>query len=520
MTRLFGPGAVAFVGLWLMLLAGGRSSFFRDPGTFWHVATGEKILGEGFIRADPYTFTFGGTWWVPYQWLGEVAMALAHRAGGFDLLLLGACTILAATFAALFTRLHATGLNPVLAGVVLLVGLAAAASHFHVRPHLATIAGMALTAMLLVDIDAGRAPVRRLVWLVPAFVVWTNVHGGVLAGMGTVGLTVAAWLLELLPRPKNTLAVLTQREPSRAPPIRTRGEALWACAAVAGCALSALVNPYGLDLLRTWHVIMGEPALKVIVQEHSALDPAAPYSWPVFGLAVLYLFVLAGVPKENRRLSWLLPAVWFVLACDRVRHAPLFAVVTLVVVAAAWPHARWATWLARNRPDVYQPRDGRTAFLPNVWLPALLVGLAAVLQMARVEVPVVGAGWARLDPTHWPVELLPELKAHEPRSPADPRRLFNGYIDGGFAIYHAPGYRVFVDDRCEVFGGDWLLAFVRAETEGTAEAIAGWEAMYGRFDFALVRAGTGFEAYFRAAPGWELVKRTDVASFYRRLSLP
>jgi len=510
MTRLVGPGAVAFVALWLLLLAAGRSSFFRDPGTFWHVTTGDRILADGFLRADPYTFTFAGTWWVPYQWLGEVGMALAHRAGGFDLLLVLTCTVLAGTFAVLYARLHATGLNPVAAGVVLLLGLAAAASHFHVRPHLATIAGMAGTMILLVAVDAGRVPVRRLVWLVPAFAVWANVHGGVLAGMGTVGLTVAGWLLGYVRRARATVSGQSPPVATGGPPLRSRQDVMWACIATAGCVLSALVNPYGLDLLRTWHVIMGEPALKAIVQEHSALDPAAPYAWPVFAIAAVYTAVLAGVPRSELRVSWFLPAVWFVLTLDRVRHAPLFAVAALVVVAAAWPHTRWAAWLARHRPDVYRPREGGGG--RNLWLPAVLVGVAGLASIG-------GVGWARLDPTHWPVELLPELRAHEPRSSADPHRLFNGYIDGGFVIYHAPGYKVFVDDRCEVFGGDWLLAFVRADAEGTADAVAGWEARYGRFDFALVRAGTGFEAYFRAAPGWELVQRTGVASFYRRAAL-
>ncbi len=60
LPRWLGPGAVAFVALWVLLLAAGRSSFLRDPGTFWHVTTGELILADGFIRTDPYTFTFGG----------------------------------------------------------------------------------------------------------------------------------------------------------------------------------------------------------------------------------------------------------------------------------------------------------------------------------------------------------------------------------------------------------------------------------------------------------------------------
>src|SRR5262245_2838000 len=190
-----GPGAVAFVVIWLALLASGRTGMLRDPGTFWHTTTGEIILKDGFIRHDPYTFTFAGTWWVPHQWLGEVAMALAHRAGGFDAELLGAVTILAATFAFLAVRLARTGLHPVAVAALLVLGLAAAGSHFHVRPHVFTIAALAVTAALLTDYDAGAVPLRRLAWLVPLFVVWTNVHGGVLGGFGTVVIACAGWVV-------------------------------------------------------------------------------------------------------------------------------------------------------------------------------------------------------------------------------------------------------------------------------------------------------------------------------------
>ena len=77
------PGLI-FVGFWALLVLGGRSNFFRDPGTFWHTVVGEKILTEGFVDRDPFTFTFRGDLWVPYQWLGEVVMALAHRLNGLD----------------------------------------------------------------------------------------------------------------------------------------------------------------------------------------------------------------------------------------------------------------------------------------------------------------------------------------------------------------------------------------------------------------------------------------------------
>src|SRR5262245_5779731 len=107
--RWIGPGAVAFLVLWIGFLAAGRTGFFQDPGTFWHTRVGERILDTGFFDTDPYTFTFAGAHWIPHQWLGEVAMAVTHRLAGLDALLLATATILAATFAWPASRLLQTG---------------------------------------------------------------------------------------------------------------------------------------------------------------------------------------------------------------------------------------------------------------------------------------------------------------------------------------------------------------------------------------------------------------------------
>jgi hypothetical protein len=500
MKRIIGPGAIAFLVIWIVLLAGGRSNFLRDPGTFWHVATGERILHDGFIRADPYTFTFANTWWVPYQWLGEVGMALVHRQGVFDSLLLGTVTIIAAVFAWLFVRLLNTGLNPIAAGAVVFFAIAASSSHFHVRPHLFTLAGMAITMVFLLKVDSGQWLPRKLFWLVPFFAIWVNVHGGVLGGMATVVLASAGWVVA--------------RRTGRNTPLTSFVDDLWVIAISVACCLTAFLSPYGTDLLRTWHVIMGEPVLRDIIQEHSAMKLSEPAAWPVLGFAAFYAFILFGAPFREWRVTWLLPVVWFVLALDRVRHAPLFAVAALAALAFVWPKTRWAAKLAAARPDFYQPDSvQRRPLLANFILPVLVVAAAFSLQVNKIEVPLVGANWARHDPKHWPVELLPALKQYEPHG--EPKRIFNGYIDGGFLIYHVPGYKVFVDDRCEVFGGAWLKEFVEADA-APAAAIAKWESEYGPFHFALTRTDSGFEKYFASSPEWELIQRTPTAAFYKR----
>src|SRR3954453_23114871 len=95
MKRYLGPPTWLFLGVWLVLLIGGRSRFFQDPGTFWHVSVGDRIIDVGFFDTDPYTFTFAGKPWIPHQWLGECTMAVLNHVGGFDTLLLATATLLA-----------------------------------------------------------------------------------------------------------------------------------------------------------------------------------------------------------------------------------------------------------------------------------------------------------------------------------------------------------------------------------------------------------------------------------------
>jgi len=503
LPRWIAPGAIAFLAIWLVLLSFGRGGMLRDPGTFWHTRTGELILQEGFIREDPYTFTFAGTWWVPYQWLGEVGMALTYRLGGFDAELLGAVTLLAAVFAWLSVRLLRTGLHFVVVGSIVALGLAAAGSHFHVRPHLFTLASLAITAALLADCDLVRVPPRRLALLIPLFIIWTNVHGGLLGGLATLAIAFTGWA-----------AFWRLGMPS---PIDNWRKLGLLTLVFLGCGLSMLVNPYGTDMVKTWRVIMDEPLLKQIIIEHRPLDLTQSYSWPIVGLAAVYVFVLLGVNWRESHVTWLLPLVWLAETIDRCRHASLFVVVALVAIAAMWPATRWAAWLAKNRRDFYEPEalPIDRPWWANYWLPASAVLTTLGLIVGGITVPVIGAGWAQHDPKHWPVEVVGLMKANEPR-PGEPNKLFTDYLGGGFAIFHTPGYKVFVDDRCEVFGGEWLNKFMNASQTNTSHSISQWEKKYGNFNFALTTPGTGFDDYFRASPDWECLKHTENAAFYRR----
>ena len=76
--------------LWLLLLLAFRERGFYDPGSLWHVKVGEIILDGRAARRPTRSATRSRAGrWIPQQWGAEVLMALAHRAGGLDTMLLG-----------------------------------------------------------------------------------------------------------------------------------------------------------------------------------------------------------------------------------------------------------------------------------------------------------------------------------------------------------------------------------------------------------------------------------------------
>jgi hypothetical protein len=501
-TRLWQPETAFFLILWFLLLWTGRSSLLRDPGTLWHTVVGERMIQTGdLVCSDPFSFTYGGQPWTPHQWLSEILMALLDRLGGLDALLLTTVTILAAIYAWIGGRLVRAGLHWMPAALLMALTVAASSYHFHARPHLVSIALVGWTYAQLCDFEANRINLRRLFWLIPVFMLWVNLHGGVLAGIALVGLAIAGW---------SAWKVLGQTSPVQS------GQTLLALIGlVLGLGLATLVNPYGLEMLQAWRTIMTAD-LPRFIQEHAPPDFRSSDGLMLALLAALYVFILLGTLRRWPRVTWLLPLVLFYLSLGRVRHGPLFAVTGMLAIAEMLPHCRWTAWLASKGSQLIRVPTEQDTPEPGLsrwagWLiPGLVVVAALLLQVTGVQAPVVGQGWAVLDPAHWPVDLLPALRAENATAR---QRIFNDLRFGGFLIRYAPDYEVFIDDRCELYGNDFLLAYDQAARENPAQ-IEAWRGQYG-FQHALVLTGSAFDGHLRQSPEWTLVAESPAASLFR-----
>ncbi len=458
-----------------------------------------------FPYRDDFSYTAPGHPWVDHEWLSGVVFYAVMRATGEPGLTLLKAAAVAATVAPIFWTARRRGLSPLWPFAVLLAGLPRLESGFLTtgRPQNVTFALFALVLALLEAVrHGGRA--SRLGWLVPLGLVWSNLHGGFLAGAGvTVLYGVGA-------------AAAGRRGAAR--------RALPYLAAAAAMLATSLVNPYGWRywpfmwatirnkaMIDEWQPVplggadfLVSKALAAVVlaglglwawsawrrpplgraaamprapatghggplvvnrdhagDRHDGADEVGGEPAPPFGSGPVPAAAAPAVPP-------LVLAVLLYVGFRHLKHQPLLvlgaAVHLPLLIAgplAAWWRSRGVGRLARVRTS------GLPAAVVDAGLPLGLIAGAA-LQVAllawhtdplRVRVPGEDEPAAALKLPPYPVQAVEFLA----RSPFE-GRLFTPFLWGEFVYWRLyPRFRVSLDARFDVSYpvpiAEWLNGF-------------------------------------------------------------
>jgi hypothetical protein len=455
------------------VVVGGRSKLLNDPGTFWHLRLGRDILKTGAVpRFDTLTYSRANTPWVDQSWAFDVALAAIVNRWGWSGAVAVTALIIASVYAGLGRNLTRDGRSPIVAVLVGILAVGISTTHFHVRPHILTLAFVLWTARACqVQHERGGWAVA---WVPLLMVPWANVHGGFLAGPVIVG---TALLGEAISGPWDTL--------------RKNNLAKFAVAFVAAC-LTPLVNPYGFGLyVHVRHLLLSSGVTQLI-DEYQPLPfgsgRALVIEWVILGLIALPTFST----RTLSRYQAVHTVVWLHFALGSIRHAPLFALIAapgLAEVLDGLPLGSRAL--------------GRRFAAGSVWS-----GVAAALLLFAVAFGL-RVGWH--DPKNWPLGAIVALDRQAPDL-----RLFHEQDWGGMIESECrPARKTFLDDRFELFGKSAIVEYVDAMHGGPR-----WEALRDRerFDLVWIRPDRELAQRLAADPAWAEEFRDPVSVLYRRRS--
>lgn len=195
-----------------------------DPDLWGHVQYGRDALAQGLPATTTYSYVARGYPWINHEILAEYAMAAIVDALGPSGLLLSKCLLGVAIVGTILGRARRQGAGLIAACSLALLVAIALGNHWSLRPQIASYVCFALLLALLsycfagwegqwrlslrplsvwlsripslaLRVSDGQAaadsqnltysvPRLKLLWLgVPLFAVWTNAHGGFLAGL-------------------------------------------------------------------------------------------------------------------------------------------------------------------------------------------------------------------------------------------------------------------------------------------------------------------------------------------------
>jgi hypothetical protein len=455
-----------------------------DPDIWGHLRMGLDVWESGsFVPAkDPYSYLNADYPVVDHEWLTQVILAGVYQLVGPTGLVGLKVALALATFAVLYRFLCLQKLDPLRAGLLLLVVLYVFLPILgRISVGLSTYLFFAVLLILLHGAEKGA--VRRL-WLMPPLIVlWVNLHPGVIAAIGVLGVW-AAVHAALAVYQRRSFAALTQSLP---------GTALLVALA---SGLATLVNPYGARLPQL--LIERGIGSRSEVIEFMPLDILSAE-----GLAYLALSAAAVAGFAFSRRPRSLPQV-AVLACTAVtpflavRHMPLYATAVVVLagehIAAAWVH--WSP------AGALPPRLERLLPAPLVAASIVLVGLA-LPEFGCIR---LGEAYGQPFPSR-AVALL--------RDSGVEGNLVILFDWGEYVTWHlAPRIKVSIDGRREVAYPDeihWLNFRFLHGAPGSDQLLK-----HGPADLVLVsRKFAAFER-MQLEPGWQLIYDDPICGLFAR----
>jgi hypothetical protein len=437
-----------------------------DPDLWGHIRFGLDILRSGAVaQHDIYSYRTGSQPWINHEWLSEVIFARLYDVAGPAGLIAFKLVVSASIVGLCYWHLRRCDLSPVRSALLLiLISVPFRMGLGTVRPQFFTYLA---TLVLLLLLQTATTERNRRLWALPLlFALWVNLHGGVLAGAGILGI----WIMA-----KGANQLLADRGPWGP---NLGGFVQLVLVAIA-CALALLLNPYGARLL-----IFLLRTATVPRPEISEWLPLELTSFPGLICLVLAAIGIIGFAFSRRRRtpeSIVTLFATLLLTFMSNRHYPLFAL-TLIVAGGEHVADVWNRLVPALGAQTAASRGLTTASLAVavLWL---------VLSFSRLSCIPINAQYFP-----FPARVVALLKQSGFRG-----NLAVPFTWGEYALWHlGPGVKVSIDGRRETVYSDAIYRETLDFEQGT-----------GAWDSLLKSSATDLVLTHIGSPTANLMSRTD-----------
>jgi hypothetical protein len=475
-----------------------RNGLLEGADTARHVLTGKIILGSLHLsHSDPFSYTMAGSSWIPREWLSELLFAAFYRVMGPNGLILLAGICIALTMLLMFRFMLYRGVNLFVALVMICLSAWVINAFTTARPE---IFSFLFVLGFVIILDLFQTDDKNWLKVLPVLMVfWANMAGGFVIGLALILFFLAC----------NIAIAVTTRDKASQEACGARSKKLAAFLVI--CTLAAFVNPSGPAIL--WFPLR-------LAGNSFLMDNLGQWLSPNFHgypqAEILLLIFITAFALSRRRANvieagLLVGTVFFGLystACF-----PLVAVIVTPIAAVmisdalGWPELQLPAWALRLRGQLGTLSE-RTRSLERARRAHLL---ACSIIIIWAMLAVYAARTARVHFTDrdrerqiFPVDALQFAVANGITG-----NVFNDQYWSGYILLNTyPRYKVFIDDRSEMYRADVVRQYLKV-----TNVELGFEKLLDTYGvtWVLLKANSPLCRVLFLTPKWKLVYADGVA---------
>ncbi len=458
----------------------------RSDDIWWHLSTGKYIIQNWTIPStDVFSYTAYGKPWITHEWLAQCIFYIIYAALSIDGLIIAKVIIVTFTFHFLLKTCEISNLHRPLCIILLLLALLISENRFVVRPQIFSY--LLFSCYLFIIFRYKYRGKDSLNYLPLLQILWANLHGGHILGIGVTGIFAVGEFIESLRHKKGALSLRVV--------LKNR---LLIIALL--LVIASLVGPNSyLSILHAFRFTADEFT-------EATLNEWMPIHQILYETYIPYFFVLliAGallllIDVRNFDLSrYLLFCILAYLPFLAHRHRVIFSFAAVAVLSFALRH-------------IIKDKILRTDYL---LYPMLFIVL---FSYGYNRIPDLYFGPKR--------SLYPEGAVEFLRDHPIKGNIFNEYTFGGYIMWELfPHYRVFIDGRGRTFLYEDILVSDYGTILGRGE---GFESLISSYDIALFILNYPSEKdrqrdinfihdFLAESDDWRLLYWDDIALIYIR----
>jgi hypothetical protein len=407
-----------------------------DDDFFWHLATGRYIVENGIVPdKDVFGFTTEGIEWIPFEWGWDVLSFGLHELGGYNLILVFRSLMFCLIFLIYFLLLKNFKVSTPVSIVVLFILFFSIMDRLSPRPHIFTYLFFTLILFILLHFRyIDREKYFKWLYALPLiFLIWSNIHMGVLAG----GLLLFIFVLtEAITFYKPGLFSGSETK------TLTKDQFFKLLIISAACTLALLVNPHGLNTYLYAYSHTQLKLLESVNEWHSPFTNKLDFGF-IVTLYKVFLFsglvVLLYAYRKKDLLFALVTIVFGIYSVRAIRFTVDYEIIITFFLAVSLNY--FLKNLLRKNTAALNFINGNfmkgflAIFLIFVIWQYPSNNIYNSLKYYRVF------GWG-INEDYIPVQLFDFIKQNNITG-----KPYNHFGTGGYLVWNLPGQKNYIDSR-------------------------------------------------------------------------